>query len=549
MSKPESTDISHASGFVRANRRRLLGEDLARNAINFPQRLALHDVRSGWRLSYGQFEARVNWVAHALLARGIRYGDRVCMLGRNHLDTLTLYYAGSRIGAILVPMNPNASTNELNHIVADAAPKAAAISTELEHGLDRSVTAGLDVFTYGTGPQAGDLASWVREGRCEPPDLDIDDRAPVLILYTGGTTGKPKGVMLSQAGYVAMADNTLLLLAPQGFGRSESWLVAGPLYHGAAIAYAVTALHFGQVVHLLPEFNAEDVLAAIARGYGTATWFIPTMSRRIVDLATERRVDPAALAGLRLIISAGAPLSLTLRQELHRTFHKCQVIDLVGQTELTSTVLAHSEPDLIARDPSAVGLPAPGIGVALLDERDEMVAVGATGELCYRGESLMLGYWNKPEQTREVMAGGWFHSGDLARRNSDGLIHIVGRKKELIKSGGENIIPNEIEDVLRTVPGVLDACVIGVRDDHWGERVHAVVAVGRSAIDIERVRASAEAACRTNLSRYKVPKTWSVLAVLPTTAVGKCDKAKIRELVADGNQPLDLRGMAATGPE
>jgi fatty-acyl-CoA synthase len=157
----------------------------------------------------------------------------------------------------------------------------------------------------------------------------------------------------------------------------------------------------------------------------------------------------------------------------------------------------------------------------------------------------MLGYWNKPEATHEAMAGGWFHSGDLGRRDASGLIHVVGRKKEIIKSGGENIVPNEIEHLLRQVPGIADACILGLPDDHWGERVHAVLAVGEGAADVEQLRAAAEADCRTKLSRYKVPKTWSVVRTLPANGVGKVDKPKLREIVGDGRGVLDLRDARA----
>lgn len=542
MSAFEWKDISSAPEFVRTNRRRLLGEDLERNAINFPKRVALHDIQTGWTLTYRQFEARVNCIANELLNRGVVRGDRICMLGRNYLDTLSLYYAVSRIGAILVPLNYNANEEELGYIIADATPKSAAISTEFVDSFDRSLFNGLDVFTYGPAADSGELATWVKGGSGEAPNFAVGDREPAFILYTGGTTGKPKGVVLCQAGYLTMADNTIQSLAPQGFSREDSWLVSGPLYHGAALAYSVTGLHFGQTVHLLPQFDTDEVLSSIARGFGTITWFIPTMSRRIVDKVAEKRIEPAAIEGLRLIISAGAPLSLPLRQQLLATFRRAQVIDIVGQTELTSTIIVHSEPDQIEKEPTAVGYPAPGMTVALLDGNNQMVGEGQVGELCYRSECLMLGYWNKPEATREAMAGGWFHSGDLARRNENGLIHIVGRKKELIKSGGENVIPNEIEDVLRRVPGVSDACVIGVPDDHWGERVHAVIAASEGSA--ESILAAAEAACRLKLSRYKIPKTWSVLRSLPANAVGKFDKAKIREIVGDGKGASDLRQTA-----
>jgi fatty-acyl-CoA synthase len=536
------TDISNDPAFVRANRRRLLGEDIARNATNFPQRIALHDVQSGWRMTFREFDDRVNAVAQGLRRRGLRQGDRLCMLGRNYLDTLTMYYAVCRLGVILVPLNYNANTEELRYIIEDATPKAIAVSTEFVGRADSSLLESLDVFTYSPDAKNGEVAEWAKAASASS-DGDIEDRACAFILYTGGTTGRPKGVMLSQAGYLAMADNTIESLAPLGFGRSDSWLVSGPLYHGAALAYSVTGLHFAQTVHLLPQFDPENVLAAIARGFGSITWFIPTMSRRVIDTVIARRIDLASIEGLRLIISAGAPLSLALREELRRTFRRCQVIDMVGQTELTSTITAHSEPEEIEAQPTAVGYPAPGVTVALLDDDNRAVAEGEPGELCYRSESLMLGYWNKPDVTREAMAGGWFHSGDLGRRSASGLIHIVGRKKELIKSGGENVIPNEIEHVLREVPGVADASVLGIPDELWGERVHAVLAIGEAASNPEAVRAAAEATCRAALSRYKVPKTWSIVAALPATPVGKVDKAALRALVGDGKKALDLRSL------
>lgn len=541
------TDISTSPSFVRANRRRLLGEDIERNAINFPEKIALHDIVSGWSLTFRQFEIRINSVAKHLARLKIGEGDRLCVLGRNHIDTLSIYYACCRLGIIVVPLNYNSNVEELRYILEDARPRALAVSMEFADRVDPSLLTGLEVFTFGGSEKEGDLGSWIETERPETPDILLDDRAPAFILYTGGTTGKPKGVMLCQAGFLTMAGNTIHALSPLAIGKNDSWLVAGPLYHGAALAYSVTGLHFGQTVHLLPQFDADDVLSAIARGYGTTTWFIPTMSRRVVDRVAEKKIDPAAIEGLRLIISAGAPLSVQLRQELRRAFRLCQVIDIVGQTELTSTIISHGEPGEIERDPTAVGFPAPGMTVALLDDNNNPVGPDQVGELCYRSDCLMLGYWKKPEATREAMAGGWFHSGDLGRRRPDGLIHVVGRKKELIKSGGENIIPNEIENVLRGVAGISDACVIGVADDHWGERVHAVIAIGEGEGDAETVRAAAEAKCRSDLSRYKVPKTWTALSKLPANALGKCDKAKVREIVGDGKKELDLRRNGSPG--
>jgi fatty-acyl-CoA synthase/long-chain acyl-CoA synthetase len=528
--------------FQRTNRRRLLGEALGRSAINFPDKVALHDIETGKTLTYPEFEERANRLAHGLIKRGLSAGDRLCVLGRNYIDTLVVYYAGAKIGAITVPLNYYAITEEQRYIIQDCAPKMVVVSTECLDAVDRSLFDGIVVLTMTPDGESGDIATLIAEGAVTTPDLDVPDRGPAFILYTGGTTGRPKGVVLSQANYVSMAQDTIQVLAPQTVTRDDSWLILGPLYHGAALAYSIIGLQYGQTVHLMREYNATVALDAIAKGYGTITWFIPTVSRKTVDHVADKKIPLEKLEGLRLIISAGAPLSIELRQELKHTFRNCEVIDIVGQTEMTSTIIAHAEPKNIARSPTAVGLPAPSVVVALVDENNQPVATGEVGELCYLGETLMLGYWNKPDITEQAMSGGWFHSGDLARRDETGLIFIAGRKKELIKSGGENVIPNEVEDVLRGVPGIADVCVLGLPDKLWGERIHAVLAIGIADVEPEALRAAAEQECRARLSRFKVPKTWTVLAALPANAIGKTDKAKLRTIVGDGTMALDLRG-------
>ena len=543
--KNEQTDALSTIDFRNSSRRRLLGETLRRNAVNFGGRIALHDIDTGWQITFDELHHRADAIASGLVRKGLKPGNRICILGRNYVDTLALYYAIARIGAIAVPLNTYANTGELRYIIEDSCPSMAIVADDISGGVDASLFSGLPVFSLTADGKHGDVATWAAAGETFE-QREVDDRAGSFLLYTGGTTGKPKGVLLSQAGYVTMAEATVQALAPQGFSRSDSWLILGPLYHGAALAYSIIGLAFGQTVHLMREYNATVALDSISKGFGTITWFIPTMSRRTIDHVNTNRIALDTLERLRLIISAGAPLSLELRNELKQTFRKCEVIDIVGQTEMTSTLIVHAEPDAIRRHPTAVGLPAPGITVALLDDDARPVGPGEVGEICYLGESMMLGYWNKPDVTAQSMIGGWFHSGDLGRRDQDGLLFIVGRKKELIKTGGENVIPNEVEDVLRAIPGVTDACVLGVKDPVWGERVHAVLAVGSGSMDPQAMAAKAEQVCRAALSRYKVPKTWTVLATLPANAIGKVDKAALRATIGDGNGAVDMRAQSSS---
>lgn len=530
-------DLFDRPSFKRIARRRLVGEDLTRNAINFSRKIAVRDVVLDRAWTFAEFERRVNWVAQGLRARyGLAPGARMGLLGRNYLDTLTLYYAASRIGAVTVPLNYRANADELAFVLDDCTPALIAVATELAPTLDRRLTTGRRVITYGDERGDDDLARLVGTGPAEAPDLDLDEWAPAYIMYTGGTTGRPKGVVQAQANYVALADNQLAALAPLGFGRTDSYLQSTPLYHGGGWALSMAFLRYGLTVHVMREFETDPAIAELASGRVSFTWFVPTMSRRIVDRIAEAGGSDARFDAVRFIISAGAPLDPTLREEMKRRFRRARVINVVGQTEVTSTVIALSELRDLAAKADAVGLPVPGITIAILDERGAPLPPGEVGELCYRGDQLMLGYWNKPEQTSAALAGGWFHSGDLAKTDDDGTIFLVGRKKEIIISGGVNIVPNEIEDVIRSVAGVADACVVGLADAEWGERVHAVVALvpGAPADAAQNVKAH----CRRALSGYKQPKGWSFVDRLPVSPVGKVDKAKVRAIAAGTAQRL-----------
>jgi fatty-acyl-CoA synthase len=523
-------DSGTGPSFQRMNRKRLLGEDLTRNTINFGDRAAICDIARGFTLTFAGLERRVNWVAHGLLERlDVKPGDRIGVLGRNEIDTLTLYYAASRIGAVIVPLNYRGNSEEHRYILDDCTASVLVVSTEILEKIGDAVGAGCRIVTFGDPQGCDELAGFVGEGDCSPPEIEVDDLAPAYIMYTGGTTGAPKGVTQCQAGYVALAQNMLLSLAPQRIRRTDSWLMCAPLYHGGGWAYSVTTLHFGMCLYLLREFDAEAVTRAFGAGQGTVTWFVPTMSRRVIDYAQAENVPKHAFDGLRLVVSAGAPLDRVLRREMMQWFRNAKILDMVGQTEVTSTVLALSEDRDIEGKPNSVGLPVPGMAVAILDDDNRPLQPGEIGEICYRGNQLMLGYWNKPDATAAAMAGGWFHSGDLGRRDEDGIISMVGRKKEVIKSGGETIIPNEIEEILHEVDGVKEACVVGLDDRDWGERVHAVIADGGTGVRAALL-AAAKAHCRARLSSYKVPKTWTVVERLPTSAVGKVDKAAVRRM-------------------
>ena len=440
-----------------------------------PDRIFLSTL-DGERLTYGALDARSAQFAHAL---GARPGDRVAVQVEKSVDALVLMLAVLRSGAVLLPMNTAYTPEDVSYLVRDA---------EAAVFVDEARLAELVDAAPGLTPEY----DW--------PDRQPDDLA--ALLYTSGTTGKPKGAMLTQRN---LASNAMVLTELWGFTRDDVLLHALPIYHTHGLLVAVNCvLASGSTMVFLPRFDVDAVLAALPQS--TVMMGVPTFYTRLLD---DARFDGA---DLRLFISGSAPM-LASTHDAFRARTGRSILERYGMTE---TGMLTSNPLDGERRAGTVGFPLPGTDVRIADD----------GVVEVRGPNVFCGYWGRPEQSEsEFTPDGWFRTGDLGRFDDDGYLHLVGRSKDLVITGGLNVYPIEVEGVLDALEGVLESAVIGVPDGDLGEAVVAVVVPEPGcALDPEAVRAAA----RDRLAGFKAPKRVEVLDALPRNAMGKVEKATLR---------------------
>jgi malonyl-CoA/methylmalonyl-CoA synthetase len=449
-------------------------------------------------LTYAGAARRSAQWAHALAAHGARPGERVAMQVPKSVEALMVYLACVRAGYVLLPMNTGYTPGEVAHLVGDAEPVVV---------LDDASIASI-------GAEADSM----------PADLDVhpteaDDLA--AILYTSGTTGRPKGAMLTQRN---LASNSATLAELWGFSTGDVLLHALPIFHthGLFVATNCTIANGSSMV-FLERFDAGEVLRALPQC--TVMMGVPTFYTRLL---AHPGFDAAACASVRLFVSGSAPLLASVHHEFReRTGHA--ILERYGMTEtsmLTSNPL-HGE-----RRPGTVGLPLPGVDVRVVGDDGTEAPEGEVGGVEVRGPNVFGGYWRRPElNATEFTADGWFRTGDVGRFDTEGYLHLVGRSKDLVISGGLNVYPVEVEAVIDELPGVLESAVIGVADPDFGEAVVAVVVAEPGAVvDPDDVRRAA----RRRLAPFKVPKRVHVVDALPRNAMGKVEKAVLRARHASG---------------
>lgn len=504
----------------------LIDDLLARAVREQPERLAV--VGGETRLTYRAFGERVERLAAGLAARGVSRGDRVAILDKNGPRYLELYYALPLLGAVAVPLNYRLAAPELAYIVGDSSAATLVFGTEyaamveslrgqLPHvsryvALEGGVPGALDCEALLAAPGA----------RVEPGGRRSDD--VFLQMYTSGTTGRPKGAMLTHANMIA---NTLTALAERDYHAGDTYLHVAPLYHCADLElfYGMTYAGAGNV--LLREFRADSVLQTIARERVTITFLVPAMLNFLLE---HPLLDTLDLSSLRLIVYGGSAIPEDrLRAALTRL--SCQLSQGYGLTE-TSPILCvlppedHALEGPRARRIKSCGRPAHGVEVRIVDEHDRECPPEVVGEIVARGGNVMKGYWRQPEATAHALRGGWFHTGDLGFKDADGYVYIVDRKHDMIVSGGENVYPREVEEVLYQHPAVLEAAVLGVPSERWGEAVQAVVVVreGHRVNEEELI-----GHVRERLAHYKAPAAVDFVEALPRNPSGKVLKTALRE--------------------
>ncbi len=473
--------------------------------------------------SYGELDREVSRAAGWLRSRGVAPGERVACLFRNHPTVVTVFLACSRAGAVFVPWNARSAPGELAQRLRDSDPALVLVQEELAGRIpprpgrdDPWVVAGAEPPWAGApgGGPGGDTAAPGPE-------------TPQVILYTSGTTGRPKGAVLPVRKGFFNALNALEFL---DLRREDRVLLVLPLFHsGGLFIQLVPALYAGCTVLLHPRFDPDAVLRGIREGGGTQLLTVPTVLRRLLAAG-----GAAELGRLRACGVGGEPVPEDLIRAC--TGAGIELRQLMGQTE-TSIFLWATSRDLRER-PGTVGRPVRYADVRVGDAAARPLPPGQPGELWVRGPTVMTGYWNDPDLTRQAFRDGWLRTGDLARRDEAGFHYLVGRAKDMYISGGENVYPAEVEAVLREHPAVAEAAVIGVPDPTWGEVGHAFLEpVPGAAIDPEEVLEW----CAGRLARFKCPRHVTVVPELPRTDLGKVRKAELLGRARGGTGGRDHR--------
>jgi fatty-acyl-CoA synthase len=483
---------------------------VARRADLSPEAIAFEDFATGATLTYAALDARASRVAAALAARGIVAGDRVAILSRNRIAFFELLFGCARLGAILVPLNWRMPPAELDGLIADAGP-ALIVHGAAEAGAAAALAAPLPAIDLD-----GDYKAMLAAA---PAGLLVRAFWPAgetwYLLYTSGTTGRPKGVIYTYRMAVANYVNIGGSIGLTGADTTVSFL---PVFHTAGInLHALPTLIAGGRVIMLDGADIEALISLVEARRLDTLFAVPTVYQSLVE---QPRFAAAPLAGVRHWGCGGAPLPDALAERCRAL--GIRVCNGMGMTETGPTAFLLSPADAWDRIGS-VGKPQLLCAARIVDGEDRPLPDGAVGDLQFAGPGVTPGYWRNAEATRAAFtADGWLRSGDLARRDADGFFYIAGRRKEMFISGGENVYPAEVENVLSAHPAVIDAAVLAETDPKWGEVGRAFVQLAPDGGDPDG--AELTAFCRARLAPYKVPRRFDFVAEFPRTSAGKIQK-------------------------
>jgi fatty-acyl-CoA synthase len=530
-------------------RRQNWTNQLARHALMQPDATALRYL--GRTTTWAQLQRRVNALADALSRRGVEFGDRVLILMLNRTEFVESFLAVNKLGAIAVPVNFRMTVPEIGFLVADC--EARTVITESVLARVARTVRDLDstlgtVIVAGSGAEDSLLSEegllgyedLLAEGGDPHPIVDISNDAPALLMYTSGTTGRPKGAVLT---HINLQGQAMTSLFTNGADiNKDVGFVGVPLFHIAGIGNTIIGLLLGlpTVIYPLGGFDPGALLDVLEVEKVTGIFLVPAQWQAVCG---AQRANPRDLR-LRVLSWGAAPASDTLLRQMSDTFPGTQILAAFGQTEMSPVTCMLLGEDAI-RKRGSVGKVIPTVAARVVDDDMNDVAVGEVGEIVYRAPTLMAGYWNNPEATAEAFAGGWFHSGDLVRQDEEGYVWVVDRKKDMIISGGENIYCAEVENVLAAHPAIIEVAVIGRPDEAWGEVPIAVAAVAESGLTL----ADLDVFLTGRLARYKHPRGLEIVDALPRNPAGKVLKTELRTRYgASRAEGPDQRGSAAIVP-
>jgi fatty-acyl-CoA synthase len=522
-----------------------IGENLRRTVARFGDREALVIRHQGYRATYHQLWEQVELAARALLARGVRPQDRVGVWAPNRFEWVILQYATARVGAILVNINPAYKTVELEYALNQSGVSLLGLARGFRNTDYLAVLAEVsdrcqqlrDVLVldteWGSFLAGADAIGAAAVNELEAR-LQFDD--PINIQYTSGTTGNPKGATLSHHNIL---NNAYFTTERLGYTERDRVCVPVPFYHcfGMVLGNLGCTCRGACVVVPAESFEPLAVLETVQVERCTSLYGVPTMFIAELD---HPRFGEFDLSSLRTGIMAGAPCPSELMREVRSRMHMSEVGIICGMTETSPASTQTAPDDPIEKRVETVGRPLAHVEIKVIDPATgAVVPRGVPGEQCTRGYLVMLGYWNDPAASGQAVdAAGWMHSGDLAVMDDDDYVRIVGRIKDMIIRGGENVSPREVEEYLHTLPGVAEAQVIGVPCERYGEEVMAWV---RPRAGLTLTGEELRAACHGRIATFKIPRYWKFVESFPMTVTGKVQKYRLREMAA-----AELRGKPSS---
>ncbi|MBA4417112.1 MAG: o-succinylbenzoate--CoA ligase [Syntrophus sp. (in: bacteria)] len=509
----------------------VVGDMIIRNANKFPDKVAV--VTEDRAMNFRELNQRVNRLADILVARGLKKGDRIGVLVHNGYQFIELYFAAAKTGGIFCPYNNHLRKEELKDILQYSTPRFLFLDRDFGEMIasirpELSSVAHYICLQKPEWPGMEEYETDIAGGSVEEPVAKVVEDDVLSIIFTAGTTGKPKGAMRTHRHLMSDAVASAIDLRVE---YNERVLITFPMYHVAAEDNIVRHSFLPNTIYIKKEggFNPAEVLEYISKERITRCQFVPTMIHSLLQIPDVKKFD---LSSLKLILYAGSPMPAELLRQALEIF-PCGFAQLYGQTESGPFTTVLKPEDHILNGSAAdlgrltsSGKAALNYEIRIVDDNDKDVAIGEVGEIIGKSEAMTIGYWQMPEATAEKLKGGWLHTGDLGKFDKEGFIYIVERKNDMIISGGVNIYPREVEEVLYRHPAVSEVSVIGIPDEHWGEVVKAAVVLkpGASATEADLI-----AFCGANLAGYKKPKTVDFWKELPKSPQGKILKKDIRK--------------------
>jgi fatty-acyl-CoA synthase len=505
----------------------LLGDLLERSAIYFPDKIAV--VCRERTLTYDTVNCRVNMLANALIHSGIKAGDRVAIVCENSAEYLEVVFAAAKMGAVATSLNWRLSSTEIGNLITHSDSKAIFFSTKFQttfDSLQREVLSGLSVISIGgTLSNAVEYEAYIFGHSESLTALKSDYETPVIQMYTSGTTGQPKGVMLTHKNVIRHAVNTIIELE---MGRDLVYLNILPMFH-AAIYLAINCVFLGGKNVFHAEFDPRLVFSAIEKEKVTCIGCTPTIVKLLIDYPEMGQFDTGSLD---LLVYAAAPMPVPLLKKAIKEL-KCKFAQVFGMTEtspVTHILIPEDHvvqgPEHLTRRLGSVGRPIISVKSKIVDDNGNPCPPNVVGEIVDSGETVMKGYYKMPEATAETIKDGWLYTGDMGFMDEYGYFYLKDRKKDMIISGGENIYPVEVEMCIFEMEQIADVAVIGVPDETWGESVMALVVLNPGA---ELTEADVIEHCRKKIASYKKPKIVKFMEMLPKNSMGKTQKNILRQ--------------------